>query len=138
MSLVLLDTDICIYMLNQRPGFEGILKRLDGRSQGEVVVSAITLAELRFGIAASKRRDFNQTRLELFLASFEVVPFDEHAAAAYGSLRAYLQAQGTPIGPMDTLIAGHSLSLNATVVTNNVREFSRVPGLVLENWLGTL
>jgi len=137
-SLVLLDTDICIYMLNQRPGFEGILTRLDGRSQGEVIISAITLAELRFGIAASKRQAFNRERLELFLASFEVAPFDEHAAAPYGPLRAHLQAQGTPIGPIDTLIAGHALSLRATVVTNNVREFSRVPGLELENWLGAL
>jgi len=72
--VVLLDTDICIYMLNQRPGFEQILKRLDGCSQGEIIISAITLAELRFGIAASKRRDFNSARLELFLAMFEVVP----------------------------------------------------------------
>jgi len=136
--MVLLDTDICIYMLNQRPGFEEILKRLDGRSQGEVIISAITLAELRFGIAASKRRDFNSARLELFLALFEVVPFDEHAAVAYGLLRMYLQARGTPIGPLDTLIAGHALSRNAAVVTNNVREFSRVPDLVLENWLGDL
>jgi len=137
-SVVLLDTDICIYLLNQRSGFEHILKHLDGRSQGEVIISAITLAELRFGIAASKRRDFNSARLELFMALFEVAPFDEHAAAAYGPLRMYLQAQGTPIGPLDTLIAGHALSRGATVVTNNVREFSRVPDLDLENWLDVL
>ncbi len=82
--MVLLDTDSCIYMLNQRSGFEHILKHMDGRSQGEVIISAITLAELRVGIAASKRRDFNSARLELFMAWFEVAPFDEHAAAAYG------------------------------------------------------
>ena len=133
--MVLLDTDIYIYLLNQRPGFESILKRLDGREYGEVSLSAITLVELRFGIAASRRRSLNLAQLELFLASFEAVPFDDRAAAAYGPLRAHLEAQGTPIGPLDTLIAAHALALCATLVTNNVREFGRVPALTLENWL---
>jgi len=119
--MVLLDTDICIYLLNQRPGFESILMRLDGREHGKVNLSAITLAELRFGIAASHRRTLNLAKLELFLASFEVVAFDDRAAAAYGPLRAYLKAQGTPIGPLDTLIAAHTVSLGASLVTNNVR-----------------
>lgn len=133
--MVLLDTDICIYLLNQRLGFESILKRLDGREYGEISLSAITLAELRFGIAPSRRRSLNLAKLELFLASFEAVPFDDRAAAAYGSLRAHLEAQGMPIGPLDTLIAAHALALCATLVTNNVREFGRVPALTLENWL---
>jgi tRNA(fMet)-specific endonuclease VapC len=93
------------------------------------------VAELRFGIAAGQRRTLNVAKLELFLASFEVVPFDDRAAAAYGPLRALLQAKGTPIGPLDTLIAAHALALHATLVTNNVREFARVPALVMENWL---
>jgi tRNA(fMet)-specific endonuclease VapC len=101
--MVLLDTDICIYLLNQRPGFEFVLKRWDGREYGEISLSAITLAELRFGIAASRRRSLNLAKLELFLASFEAVSFDDRAAAAYGSLRARLEAQGTPIRS-----AGHS------------------------------
>lgn len=133
--MFLLDTDICIYVLNQKPGYESILKNLDGREQGEVILSAITLAELRFGIAASRQQNLNLGRLELFLASFEVASFDERAASAYGPLRASLKAQGTPIGPLDTLIAAHALSLGAIVVTNNVREFGRVPNLLLENWL---
>ncbi|MGH8582102.1 MAG: type II toxin-antitoxin system tRNA(fMet)-specific endonuclease VapC [Gammaproteobacteria bacterium] len=133
--MFLFDTDIGIYVLNQKPGYESILKHLDGREQGEVIVSVITLAELRFGIAASRRRNLNLGKLELFLASFEVAPFDERAASAYGPLRAHLQAQGTPIGPLDTLIAAHALSLGATLVTNNVREFGRVPNLALKNWL---
>jgi tRNA(fMet)-specific endonuclease VapC len=91
--MVLLDTDICIYLLNQRPSFESILKRLDDLEHGEVNLSAITLAELRFGIAASHRRTPNLAKLELFLASFEMIPFDDRAAAAYGSLRAHLEAQ---------------------------------------------
>jgi tRNA(fMet)-specific endonuclease VapC len=130
-----LDTDICIYLLNHRPGYENILKHLDGRAYGQVILSAITLAELRFGIAASQRREANLAKLELFLASFETAPFAEQAAMAYGSIRAYLQAQGALIGPLDMLIAAHALSLKATLVTNNGREFSRVPGLSIENWL---
>jgi tRNA(fMet)-specific endonuclease VapC len=133
--MVLLDTDICIYLLNQRPGFEAILRRLDGRAHGEVNLSAITLAELRFGIAASRRAGLNLPKLELFLASFEIVPFDDRSAAAYGPLRAHLQSRGTPIGPLDTLIAAHALALGANLVTNNAREFGRVPGLAVENWL---
>ncbi len=135
--MLVFDTDICIYLLNQKPGHESILKRLDGREHGEIILSAITLAELRYGIAASRRRNLNLAKLELFLASFEVAPFDDRAALACGPIRAHLQAQGTPIGPLDALIAAHALSLGATVVTNNVREFSRVPNLVMENWLAS-
>ena len=133
--MVLLDTDICIYLLNQRPGYKTIAKRLDGRNRGEVVLSAITLAELRFGIAASERRDLNRAKLELFLAWLETAPFDQRAATAYGPLRADLESRGKPIGPLDMLIAAHALALSATLVTNNVREFKRVAGLKLENWL---
>lgn len=132
-----LDTDICIYLLNRRLAYENILKRIDARSYGEIIISAITLAELRYGIAASQRREANLSKLELFLAQFEVIAFDEHAAAVYGSILAHLRAKGTPIGPLDTLIAAHARALTATLVTNNIAEFSRVPGLVLENWLET-
>ena len=135
MTRFVLDTDICIYLLNQRPEHEHILQRMDGRSYGEILLSAITLAELRYGIAASQRREANLSKLELFLAQFEVVPFDEAAAASYGSIRAHLRAKGMPIGPLDTLIAGHAKTLEATLVTNNTAKFSRVPGLALENWL---
>jgi tRNA(fMet)-specific endonuclease VapC len=108
---------------------------MDGLNYGEVLISTIVLAELRYGIAASRRREANLSKLELFIAQFETVPFDEHAASAYGSIRAYLRAMGKPIGPLDTLIAAHAKALAATLVTNNVAEFSRVPGLTLENWL---
>ncbi len=135
MTQFVLDTDICIYLLNRRPGHEYILKPMDGRSYGEILLSAITLAELRYGIAASQRREANLSKLELFLAQFEVAPFDEAAAATYGPIRAYLRAKGTPIDPLDTLISGHTKALGATLVTNNTAEFSHVPGLKLENWL---
>ena len=131
----MLDTDICIYLLNRRPGYEHIIKRMDGRSYGEILLSTIALAELRYGIAASQRREANRAKLELFLAQFEVVSFDEVAAAVYGLIRAHLRTKGTPIGPLDTLIAGHAKAIGATLVTNNTAEFSRVPELALENWL---
>ncbi len=135
MTCFLLDTDICIYLLNHRPGYKSIVKRMNGLNYGEVLISAITLAELRYGIDASQRRGASLSKLELFLAQFEVAPFDERAAAVYGSVRAHLRAQGTPIGPLDTLIAGHAKALGATLVTNNTAEFSRVPGLHLDNWV---
>ena len=131
----LLDTDTCIYLINRESGYEAILRRMDGRQYGEIIISAITLAALRFGIAKSLHQQRNRVRLELFLARFETTAFDINAATAYGPLRAYLQAQGTPIGPLDTLIAAHALSLDAVLVSNNLREFSRVSDLVLESWV---
>ena len=134
MTLHLLDTNLCIFLLNQRPGFERIVQHLAGRDREEVGISAITVAELEFGAAASKRQGDNFKRLERFLLEFEVLPFDRESARPYGPLRAALQAQGTPIGPMDFLIAAHALGLGAVLVTNNTREFQRVPGLSLQDW----
>lgn len=134
MSLYLLDTNICIFMLNQRGGFENIVQHLDGMCRADVGISAITVAELEFGVTASKKQNHNSKRLELFLLGFEILSFDRSSAAAYGPLRSVLQSQGTPIGPMDFLIAAHALALNATLVTNNIREFQRVPHLRLEDW----
>ncbi|MFN0316094.1 MAG: type II toxin-antitoxin system VapC family toxin [Burkholderiales bacterium] len=130
----LLDTNICIFVLNRGPGFERIIRRMDGLSRGDVLVSSVSAAELQFGAWASARKQDNLLRLERFLAEFEVLPFEENAARAYGQLRAALKELGTLIGPLDTLIAGHSLSIGATLVTNNLREFQRVPGLRAEDW----
>lgn len=134
MSSYLLDTNICIFLLNQRGGFEYIIQRMDGMNREDIGISAITVAELDYGIAASKKQTDNARRLERFLLDFEVIDFNRASAAAYGPLRSYLQSQGTPIGPMDFLIAAHALALNAILVTNNTREFERVPGLRLEDW----
>jgi tRNA(fMet)-specific endonuclease VapC len=133
----LLDTDTCIFLINRTPGYEGVLSHLEGLVYGDVLVSAITLAELRFGVAKSARGLHNLQRLERFLARFEVADFDAEAAAAYGPLRADLEAKGTPIGPLDTLIAAQALSRGAVLATNNVREFSRVAGLRWENWIAS-
>ena len=131
----LLDSNICIHLINRRPGYLRLLERFDRRNYGEFLISAITLAELEFGVAKSARGVENRSRLDVFLARFETVPFDARAAAAYGKVRAALEKRGTPIGPLDTEIAAHAIALQATLVTYNEREFSRVGGLKIENWL---
>jgi tRNA(fMet)-specific endonuclease VapC len=128
----LLDTNICIYIINRRP--PQVLAHFEGLRYGQVAVSSITGAELAFGVAKSGSHR-NREALEKFLAPLEVLPFDAAAMRAYGPLRAELQRLGRPIGSLDTLIAAHALSLGATLVTNNVGEFSRVPSLVCENWV---
>lgn len=130
----LLDTDTCIFLINRRAGFQKILQQMDGLRYGDVLLSTITLAELRYGVAKSQRRGKNQDHLEIFLARFAHADFDEAAARVYGRVRAALESKGSPIGPLDTLIASHALCLRATLVTNNVREFSRVNGLQIQNW----
>ena len=130
----LLDTDACIYLINRRTGHEHLLAHVEKLEYGEVLISSISTAELEYGIAKSRRGAENRNRFELFIARFEISPFDNRAASTYGPLRAALEASGTPIGPLDTLIAAHALSLKATLITNNVREFSRVEKLNVENW----
>lgn len=133
--MYLLDTNICIHLINHKPGYERILQHMDGLEHGQVVISSITASELFFGVDASAQIERNRARLERFLSAFEVAPFDLSASRRYGAVRAHLKTRGTPIGPLDTLIAGHALALLATVVTNNVEEFVRVPGLKVEDWL---
>jgi tRNA(fMet)-specific endonuclease VapC len=107
---------------------------LTARSPSEVCISAISLSELRFG--ADKRRSKRLHRLiDTFTATVDVLSFDSSAADAFGGLCAALEAKGTPIGALDTLIAAHALSLNLTLVTNNSKHFTRVRGLRTENWL---
>ena len=131
----LLDTNACVHLINRRPGYERLLAGIDGREYGEILLSAITLAELEFGVAKSARGAANRMRLDLFLARFEIAPFDARAAAAYGPLRSTLESKGTPIGLLHTQIAAHALALGAMLVTDNVREFGRVTGLRVVNWL---
>lgn len=128
----LLDTDICIYLIKRRP--ESVVRHLAAQQVGDVGVSAVTVAELRYGVARSAQTERNARALELFLAPLVIADFDAGAATAYGAVRAALERAGAPIGALDTLIAAHALSLGATLVTNNTREFDRVPGLSLANW----
>lgn len=127
----LIDTDTCIYLINRdRPQ---VLARLQRFHPMNIAVSSLTVAELAWGVAKSGSPR-NRAALESFTASFTVMPFDGNAAFVYGDLRARLQRAGTPIGPIDMLIAAHALSLDMTLVTNNEREFRRVPDLRVENW----
>jgi len=122
-------------LLNQRGGFEQIIQRLDGINREDVGISAISVAELEYGIAVSKKQNDNTKRLERFLLDFEVIDFNRASANSYGPLRSSRQAHGTPIGPIDFLIAAHALSLNAILVTNIILEFQRVSGLLVEDWI---
>jgi len=133
-SRFLLDTDTCIFLINRRSGYESILRHMEGKSYGEIVISSVTYAELMYGIAKSRFRKQNQRAAKLFFPQFPILPFDQAAAETYGEVRAALEAGGAPIGPLDTLIAAHALSVGAVVVTNNVKEFSRVRRLKTENW----
>jgi tRNA(fMet)-specific endonuclease VapC len=131
----LLDTNTLIYALNARPRHQAILERLDREEPEDLFISAITLAELRYGAAKSRRREANLQKVQRVAQALNVSAFDDAAAAAYGGLRAELEGAGTPIGPLDTLIAAHALSLGMTLVTANTREFARVRALRLESWL---
>ena len=131
----LLDTNICVELTRGRA--PAVIARLRRRKIGTVGISAITLAELRFGVARSSDPARNMIALAHFCSPLEICPFDHEAASAYGPVRAALAQAGTPIGPLDTLIAAHAVALQATVVTNNEREYRRVPGLSVENWLAS-
>lgn len=128
----LLDTNICIYIIKKKP--EIVLERFRELPLGSVGLSAITLAELEYGIRKSGSPDRNLEALSQFLVPLDIKDFDYNATVQYGKIRAELEKAGTPIGPLDTLIAAHALSLNVTLVTNNEREFKRVAGLKIENW----
>ena len=129
---VMLDTNICIYIIKRKP--ESVLKHFLDYRVGDVGISSITLAELRYGVAKSKYKEKNAKALEEFTIPLETVSFDEAAALAYGEIRSALEAAGSPIGAMDMLIAAHAISLGVQLVTNNTREFSRIPGLTLLDW----
>lgn len=133
--LVLLDTDICVYLINRRPGFERVLRRVSDRSIGEIRISAITVAELRFGVAKSARGKANAIALEEFLSRFELLDYPVEASVSYGKIRTELKRAGTLIGNNDLLIASHALAIKANVVTANISEFQRVKGLKVLDWL---
>lgn len=126
----MLDTNHCIYEITGKAGYEPQAP-LD-----ECCISVITLGELDFGVWTSTYKDKNRTALNAFLSVVPVVPIEADTAQHYGELRAWLKEQGTPIGPLDTWLAAHALALKLPLVTHNTREFSRVPNLVIDTWLG--
>ncbi len=129
------DTDIMIHLVHRKPGYERIARRMSGRSPGELRLSAITVSELRFGAANGEFRKENEAALEDLLGLFELEDLPSGAAKDFAEIKTALLSKGKPIGPYDMLIASHARHIAATVVTNNEREFRRVPGLSVENWL---
>ena len=130
--VLLLDTDICVYLIREKP--RSILDRFNQHAVGDLGISVITLAELEYGVSKSSKPAKNKEALDQFVAPLDVAAFDRSATAAYGKLRAMLEKKGQSIGVMDLLIAAHALALNVRLVTHNVREFGRVPGLRVETW----
>ena len=128
----LLDTNTCIYAIKRE---QPVLRRLQEHSPDDLAVSAITVAELWFGAAKSSRPQATRANVDAFLKPFEILPFASEAAEEYAHIRAQLEKAGLPIGERDLLIAAIAKSRRLTVVTHNVREFSRVDGLKVEDWL---
>lgn len=132
---VMLDTNICIYIIKRQP--PAVLDRFSGFVVGDVGISMITLAELEYGASKSRDEKKNRHALEQFITPLEVAGFDHAAARVYGTMRAQLERKGSLIGSMDLLIAAHARSLDVPLVTNNEREFKRVQGLRIENWVSS-
>lgn len=128
----MLDTNICIYIIKQKPS--RVLKRFKEYSPGDILISSISLAELRYGAEKSLHVKQNLDALSGFIIPLEIVPFDERAADEYGKVRTQLEKAGQPIGSMDMLIGAHALSLGVMIVTNNTKEFRRIKSLKVENW----
>jgi len=128
----LLDTNIFIAALKAVPAAR---RRLETLPASAILLSPVVLGELETGVEKSAQVERNRARLAAIVASLEVPPLDASVSAAYAQLRSRLEKQGTPIGANDLWIAAHALVLGATLVTDNVREFSRVDGLTVENWL---
>jgi tRNA(fMet)-specific endonuclease VapC len=130
----LLDTNICIYIINQKP--KKILRKFERYPVHEFCTSSITQAELQYGVAKSKNKKTDQGALNEFLLALTILPFHgDNLVVCYGEIRALLESKGKTIGPLDTLIAAHALSLDLTIVSNNIKEFSRIPNLKCENWI---
>jgi tRNA(fMet)-specific endonuclease VapC len=130
--MFMLDTDMCIYLINER---DQALRRKFEENASSVCISSITYAELRFGVEHSARVEQNRSELQAFCLDLDILPFDAEAGARYGQIRQELVRRGQTIGANDLLIAAHASGAHATLVTNNEREFGRVHGLRIENWL---
>lgn len=130
---VMLDTNICIYLIKNRPVH--LRSRFQQYNIGDVGISSITLSELMVGVERNANRPQALHALQLLLQSLSIADFDVQAAYIYARIRVDLEKRGLAIGPLDMLIAAHALSLGLVLVTHNTREFQRVPGLQIEDWV---
>ncbi len=128
----MLDTNTCIYIIKRKP--PDIIDHFKRTEISQIGISSITLSELIYGVSKSSKPEQNRIALTQFVAPLEILAYDDEAAQYYGDLRAHLEKRGTPIGALDMLIAAHALSIDCTLVTNNEKEFIRVPELKIVNW----
>ncbi|MBT4497036.1 MAG: type II toxin-antitoxin system VapC family toxin [Gemmatimonadetes bacterium] len=131
--MYMLDTNTCIYIIKRRP--VDVLKRFEAVDNDQICISVVTHAELQYGVVRSSKIEHNQRILDAFVARLTVWAWGQDAVAHYGRIRRHLEQKGTPIGNMDLLIAAHALAKSCTLVTNNQREFERVPELETANWI---
>ena len=129
--MYLLDTNICVYVIRRRP--DAVYRRLSGAAGRAVAISVVTAFELEIGALRAQDRHYSEA-VRLFIAEFPVLPLEDSARVFYGHLRTALERRGEKIGAHDMLIAAHALALDATLVTNNEKEFKRIKGLSIENW----
>ncbi len=129
----MLDTNICIYIIKKK--YKNILNKIRTIESGNICISSVTYAELVYGIEKSQKKEKNRVALLSLLSNIDVLDFDMSASDNYGLIRAELEKKGTPIGPLDTMIAAHASSLGYILVTNNEKEFLRVSNLTVENWV---
>lgn len=129
----MLDTNTCIYIIKRKP--QKVIERFKQTEISQIGISSITLSELLYGVSKSSKPEQNQIALSQFAAPLEIMPYDDEAAQRYGDLRVGLEKQGTPIGSLDMLIAAHAIALNSVLITNNEKEFFRIPNLKIDNWV---
>ena len=129
----MLDTNTCIYIIKRKP--PNVIERFRQTEISQIGISSITLSELLYGVSKSSKPEQNKIALMQFVAPLEILPYDDEAAQYYGDLRTHLEKQGTPIGSLDMLIAAHALSIVCTLITNNEKEFIRIPNLKIDNWV---
>ena len=133
----LLDTNICIYIINEKP--EKVLRKFEQYPVHEFGISSVTHAELQYGVEKSKNKNINQDALDEFLLPLTILPFHgKRMVTCYGEIRVLLESKGKTIGPFDMLIAAHALSLDLTIISNNIKEFARIPNLKCGNWMREL
>jgi len=129
----MLDTNTCIYIIKRKP--PNVIERFRQTEISQIGISSITLSELLYGVSKSSKPDQNKIALMQFVTPLEILPYDDEAAQYYGDLRTHLEKQGTPIGSLDMLIAAHALSIACTLITNNEKEFIRIPNMKIDNWV---
>ncbi len=130
--LYMLDTNICIFLIKRRS--DDFIHRMQVLRTGEIGVSVVTVAELQYGVSKSEHRERNQAALAAFLLPLDIADLSFDVSVTYGQIRAELERDEQPIGPLDTMIAAHALSLDVPLITNKTRQFERVKGLRVEDW----